>query len=106
MTGRCRGHALDLLETAPLPRITVQSPFRWIDDSSWKDHLLAMDHLKSGIGLRGYAEQDPRVAYKREGARQFQEMLAGVVQSRRTICPFLQLQNDVPFARPIGSKCR
>ena len=49
-----------------------------IYDTSWKDHLLAMDHLKSGIGLRGYAEQDPRVAYKREGARQFQEMLAGI----------------------------
>jgi preprotein translocase subunit SecA len=49
-----------------------------IYDSSWKDHLLAMDHLKSGIGLRGFAEQDPRVAFKREGAAQFQEMLAGV----------------------------
>ena len=49
-----------------------------IYDSSWKDHLLAMDHLKSGIGLRGYAEQDPRVAYKREGARLFQGMLSGV----------------------------
>ena len=49
-----------------------------IYDTSWKDHLLAMDHLKSGIGLRGYAEQDPRVAYKREGANLFQEMLDGV----------------------------
>ncbi|MHC4981852.1 MAG: preprotein translocase subunit SecA [Planctomycetota bacterium] len=47
-----------------------------IYDSSWKDHLLEMDHLRSGIGLRGYAEQDPRVAYKREGSRMFQEMLA------------------------------
>jgi len=45
-----------------------------IFDACWKDHLLAMDHLKSGIGLRGYAEQDPRVAYKREGASQFQQM--------------------------------
>ncbi|MHC4294281.1 MAG: preprotein translocase subunit SecA [Planctomycetota bacterium] len=49
-----------------------------IYDGSWKDHLLGMDHLKSGIGLRSYAEQDPRVAYKREGARLFREMLAGV----------------------------
>ena len=49
-----------------------------IYDTSWKDHLLAMDHLKSGIGLRGFAEQDPRVAYKREGANLFQEMLTGV----------------------------
>jgi len=49
-----------------------------INDISWKDHLLAMDHLKSGIGLRSYAEQDPRVAFKREGAALFQEMLTGV----------------------------
>ncbi|MFB3893101.1 MAG: preprotein translocase subunit SecA [Phycisphaerae bacterium] len=49
-----------------------------IYDSSWKDHLLAMDHLKSAIGLRGYAEQDPKVSYKREGSRMFQEMMAGV----------------------------
>jgi len=49
-----------------------------IYDQSWKDHLLSMDHLKGGVGLRSFAEQDPRVVYKREGARQFREMLAGV----------------------------
>jgi preprotein translocase subunit SecA len=49
-----------------------------IYDGSWKDHLLAMDHLKSSIGLRGYAEQDPRVAFKREGSRMFGEMIAGL----------------------------
>ncbi len=47
-------------------------------DSSWKDHLLSMDHLRDSIGLRGYAEQDPRVAYKREGSEYFRAMLAGV----------------------------
>jgi preprotein translocase subunit SecA len=45
-----------------------------IYDAAWIDHLLAMDHLKSGIGLRSFAEQDPRVAFKREGARLFEEM--------------------------------
>ena len=49
-----------------------------IYDGSWKDHLLVMDHLKSGVGLQRYAEQDPRVAYKREGAQLFQDMLDGV----------------------------
>jgi preprotein translocase subunit SecA len=49
-----------------------------IYDQAWKDHLLSMDHLKGGVGLRSFAEQDPRVVYKREGARQFREMLAGV----------------------------
>ncbi|MBT3199276.1 MAG: preprotein translocase subunit SecA [Phycisphaerales bacterium] len=49
-----------------------------IYDQSWKDHLLNMDHLKGGVGLRSFAEQDPRVVYKREGAREFREMLANV----------------------------
>ncbi len=49
-----------------------------ICDSSWKDHLLSMDHLKGAIGLRSYAEQDPKLAYKREGGRMFEEMLAGI----------------------------
>ncbi|MDY6914410.1 MAG: preprotein translocase subunit SecA [Planctomycetota bacterium] len=49
-----------------------------IYDGSWKDHLLAMDHLKSAVGLRGFAEQDPRVAFKREGAKLFEQMSAGV----------------------------
>ena len=49
-----------------------------IYDTSWMDHLLAMDHLRSGIGLRSYAEQDPRVAFKREGSRLFHEMLDGI----------------------------
>ncbi|WP_263409537.1 preprotein translocase subunit SecA [Terriglobus tenax] len=44
-------------------------------DSLWKDHLLAMDHLKEGIGLRGYAQQDPLVAYKKESFEMFEAMM-------------------------------
>jgi preprotein translocase subunit SecA len=47
-------------------------------DQSWKDHLYAMDMLKAGIGLIAFAEQDPRVQYKKEGFRYFQEMMAAV----------------------------
>src|SRR3990172_3603100 len=36
-------------------------------DTHWKDHLLSMDHLKEGIGLRGYGQKDPLIEYKREG---------------------------------------
>jgi preprotein translocase subunit SecA len=49
-----------------------------IFDQSWKDHLYAMDMLKNGIGLQAFAERDPRIAYKQEGYRYFQEMMAGV----------------------------
>ncbi|MCA9248503.1 MAG: SEC-C domain-containing protein, partial [Planctomycetales bacterium] len=47
-------------------------------DTGWKDHLLSMDHLKSSVGLRGYAQVDPKVEYKREGMRQFEEMWKSV----------------------------
>ena len=47
-------------------------------DNAWVDHLLTMDHLRDAIGLRGFAEQDPRVAFKREGATQFQDMLDSI----------------------------
>ena len=46
-----------------------------IVDAQWKDHLLALDHLKEGIGLRGYGQKDPLVEYKRESFYLFQAML-------------------------------
>ena len=45
-----------------------------IVDSQWKDHLYSLDHLKEGIGLRGYAQKDPLVEYKRESFTLFQAM--------------------------------
>ena len=42
-------------------------------DSGWKEHLLAMDHLRSAVGLVGYAQVDPKVEYKREGMKLYEE---------------------------------
>ncbi|RLS68955.1 MAG: preprotein translocase subunit SecA [Planctomycetota bacterium] len=47
-------------------------------DNAWKDHLLAMDHLRSSVGLRGYAQVDPKVEFKREGMRTFDLMWKGI----------------------------
>ncbi len=44
-------------------------------DSAWKDHLYSMDHLKSNVWMRSFAEKDPKTEYKREGFRMFDEML-------------------------------
>ncbi|MHB8482397.1 MAG: preprotein translocase subunit SecA [Nitrospiria bacterium] len=44
-------------------------------DTHWKDHLLAMDHVKEGIGLRGYGQKDPLVEYKKEGFEMFSAMI-------------------------------
>jgi preprotein translocase subunit SecA len=45
-----------------------------IVDETWKNHLLAMDHLRSSVQLKGYAQLDPKVEYKREGMRLFEKM--------------------------------
>jgi preprotein translocase subunit SecA len=50
-------------------------------DNQWKDHLLAMDHLKEGIGLRGYGQKDPLIEYKKEGFEMFEEMKLRIVET-------------------------
>ncbi|MDD5475511.1 MAG: SEC-C metal-binding domain-containing protein [Syntrophales bacterium] len=50
-------------------------------DTHWKDHLLAMDHLKEGIGLRGYGQKDPTREYQREGYEMFMDMVNRVKAS-------------------------
>ena len=47
-------------------------------DAQWKDHLLGLDHLKEGIGMRAYGQRDPLVEYKRESFELFQEMMERV----------------------------
>ena len=59
-------------ELTQLERYVLLTTF----DAVWKDHMYAMDLLRHGIGLRGYAERDPKIEYKREGTRMFNEALA------------------------------
>jgi len=49
-----------------------------ITDNRWKDHLLSMDHLKEGIGMRGYAQKNPLNEYKKEGFELFSELMHGI----------------------------
>ncbi len=81
-------------------------------DQAWKDHLYAMDQMKDSINLRGYAERDPKIEYKREGANLFREMQAGVKDRvtelifRARLTPQVQLQSrygddeDLQAVRP------
>ncbi len=65
-------------------------------DTAWKDHLLAMDHLRSSVGLRGYAQIDPKVEYKREGMKTFEQMWDSVGE-RTTDLIFRMEQLDEGF---------
>jgi len=49
-------------------------------DAQWKDHLLSIDHLKEGIGLRGYGQKDPKQEYKKEAYQLFIDMIARIRQ--------------------------
>jgi preprotein translocase subunit SecA len=68
-------------------------------DGLWKDHLLSMDHLKEGIGLRGYAQQDPLVAYKRESFDLFEAMMTRFQED--TVRFLFLMQIIGPDGRPI-----
>ncbi len=61
-------------------------------DNLWKDHLLSMDHLKEGIGLRGYAQQNPLLVYKKEGFEMFNEMIARVKEETLGILFRIQIE--------------
>ncbi len=63
-------------------------------DIKWKDHLYAMDHLKSGIGLRGYAQVDPKVEYKREALGMFESMGTSIREEVTDLIFKLQLKTE------------
>jgi preprotein translocase subunit SecA len=60
-------------------------------DSQWKDHLLSMDHLKEGIGLRGYGQKDPLIEYKKESFDLFQDMMDRIEDETIRFLFFLQV---------------
>ena len=63
-------------------------------DAHWKDHLLAMDQLKEGIGLRGYGQRDPLVEYKKESFVTFEQMMEGIEEQSLRYLYLLQPVED------------
>ncbi|WP_435016860.1 preprotein translocase subunit SecA [Tundrisphaera sp. TA3] len=72
-------------------------------DQSWMEHLRTMDHLRSSVGLRSYAQVDPKVEYKREGMKIFEEMWSGV-SDKVTDLVFRMEQLDPDFLSYLGSR--
>src|SRR5437762_12552673 len=72
-------------------------------DALWKDHLLNMDHLKEGIGLRGYGQVNPLQAYQKEGYDMFKDMVrrleADVVEKLMSV----QVRTEAVGARPVAA---
>ena len=71
-------------------------------DGLWKEHLLSMDHLKEGIGLRGYGQQDPLVAYKKESYDMFEAMMSKFQED--TVRHLFRMQILAPDGTPIETR--
>jgi preprotein translocase subunit SecA len=73
-------------------------------DQQWKDHLLNMDHLKEGIGLRGYGQKDPLVEYKRESFDMFEDMLLRFQEDATRYLYLMQIisRGETAAAAPAG----
>jgi preprotein translocase subunit SecA len=80
--------------SAPLLRETERMIMLNVIDNQWKDHLLSMDHLKEGIGLRGYGQKDPLVEYKKESYVLFQDMMDRIEDETIRYLFFLQRSED------------
>jgi preprotein translocase subunit SecA len=63
-------------------------------DNHWKDHLAAMDYLRQGIGLRGYAQKNPKQEYKREAFEMFQQMLERIKHDVIVILTKVQVRSE------------
>jgi len=83
---------------------------RWLErrivldvvDTQWKDHLLSLDHLKEGIGLRGYGQKDPLVEFKKEAFILFEEMMTRIDNETVRYLFHIRLQGgeQAPGERP------
>ena len=82
--------------TPELMRIAEKSLLLQLLDQIWKDHLLQLDHLRQGIGLRAFAQRDPLNEYKREAFDMFQTMLARLRESVIQVLSHLELQTNSP----------
>ena len=73
-------------------------------DQMWKEHLLTLDHLRQGIGLRAYAQKDPLNEYKREAFNLFEEMLGGLRERVTSLLCHVELEvapaDDILLSRP------
>jgi preprotein translocase subunit SecA len=76
--------------TSKVMRLAEKSVLLQVLDQTWKEHLLALDHLRQGIGLRSYAQQDPLNEYKREAFAMFEGMLTRMRESVTHVLSYVE----------------
>ena len=91
---------------APMMRWLERRIILDIVDSQWKDHLLSLDHLKEGIGLRGYGQKDPLVEFKKEAFTLFEDMMGRIDRETTRYLFLIQPAKPEDQAREIERKQR
>ena len=84
--------------TPQVMRIAERSLLLQLLDNAWKDHLLQLDHLRQGIGLRAFAQRDPLNEYKSEAFSLFESMLSGLRVQVTQVLAHVELQSDAEQA--------
>ena len=79
---------------SPVVRHFEKAVMLQILDSAWKEHLAAMDYLRQGIGLRGYAQKDPKQEYKKEAFQMFTDMLERIKHDVLTVLTKVQVRAE------------
>ena len=93
--------AKEKILSSPTMRYHERMVMLSVIDGLWKDHLLAMDHLKEGISLRGYAQRDPLVEYKRESFDMFEAMMLKFQED--TVRFLFRMQILGPDGQPVNA---
>ncbi|MBN2753091.1 MAG: SEC-C domain-containing protein, partial [Rhodospirillaceae bacterium] len=83
-------------------RMVEKSLVLQILDQTWKEHLLGLDHLRQGIGLRAYGQRDPLNEYKQEAFDMFQHMLGLYRERVTTMLCRIELRFEEPPEMPAG----
>jgi len=84
-------------------RMAEKSLLLQVLDQNWKDHLLALDHMKQAVGLRSYAQKDPLNEYKREAFILFESMLANLRQTTTSVMAHVELRPPEPVQQDTAS---
>ena len=93
--------AKEKILSSPTMRYHERMVMLSVIDGLWKDHLLSMDHLKEGISLRGYAQRDPLVEYKRESFDMFEAMMMKFQED--TVRFLFRMQILGPDGQPVSA---
>ncbi len=82
--------------TPDVMRVAEKSLLLQVLDQQWKDHLLALDHMKQAVGLRSYAQKDPLNEYKREAFILFEQFLVNLRQTTTSVLAHIELKQPEP----------